>query len=502
MNRLSAVIPAKEVRDLSLYHFHVTQIKRSAGQSAIASAAYRSGEKLYSQYYGEISDYTRKSGVVCSGILLPSHAPPECADRETLWNSVEQFEKHPKAQLAYSFDIALQKEFTIEENIALVKQFLTDQFISRGMIADYAVHTPEKNGGITNPHFHILCPIRPLNPDGTWGAKQKRDYVLDEHGNRIRDGDGNYVFNAVSTTDWGTPETLEEWRQAWAELCNSKFAEKELSNHIDHRSYERQGVEKLPTIHEGPAVRQMEAKGIQTDKGSLNRMIRKLNQMRKTIAAVLKEIADIIREIKEEMSAPAEPMLMEIIMKFFDKEFASAQYVHQKTGYLKSMSDYINFLREYDLSTLADLEARRNEHEEKLNVKTDICRKLESRMKEVENLLRQAKNYADTKPIYDKWYSMKFKGKKDKYKAEHDTEFRKYNAAQRKLKDHFTDGKLPTQKWEKELVALKEEYVTESREMEKLKKDAKNFRQIALMYMSVTAEANRNQQNKQHELER
>ena len=99
--------------DLSLYHFHVTQIKRSAGQSAIASAAYRSGEKLYSQYYGETVDYTRKSGVVCAGILLPPYAPPEYSDRETLWNAVEQTEKHPKAQLAYSFDIALQNEFTL-----------------------------------------------------------------------------------------------------------------------------------------------------------------------------------------------------------------------------------------------------------------------------------------------------------------------------------------------------------------------------------------------------
>jgi len=297
---------------LSLYHFHVTQIKRSAGQSAIASAAYRSGEKLYSRYYGETSEYTRKNGVVSSGILLPSHAPPEYTDRETLWNSVEQTEKHPKAQLAYSFDIALQNEFTLEENIAIVRQFLTEHFVSRGMIADYAVHAPEKDGGITNPHFHVLCPIRPLNPDGTWGAKQKREYVLDEHGNRAGDVDGNYVFNAVSTTDWGTPETLENWRQAWAELCNAKFAEKELTDRIDHRSYERQGIEILPTIHEGPAVRQMEAKRIQTDKGSLNRMIRKLNQMRKTISAILKEIAEIIREIKEELSAPTEPMLMEI----------------------------------------------------------------------------------------------------------------------------------------------------------------------------------------------
>ncbi len=91
---------------MALFHLSVTQTKRSAGQSAIASAAYRAGERLYSEYYGEYSDYTRKGGVICSDILLPSHAPPEYADRQTLWNAVEKAERGKNAQLAYSFDIA------------------------------------------------------------------------------------------------------------------------------------------------------------------------------------------------------------------------------------------------------------------------------------------------------------------------------------------------------------------------------------------------------------
>ena len=95
---------------MALFHLSVTQTKRSAGQSAIASAAYRAGERLYSEYYGEYSDYTRKGGVICSDILLPSHAPPEYADRQTLWNAVEKAERGKNAQLAYSFDIALQNE--------------------------------------------------------------------------------------------------------------------------------------------------------------------------------------------------------------------------------------------------------------------------------------------------------------------------------------------------------------------------------------------------------
>ena len=148
---------------MALFHLSVTQTKRSAGQSAIASAAYRAGERLYSEYYGEYSDYTRKGGVICSDILLPSHAPPEYADRQTLWNAVEKAERGKNAQLAYSFDIALQNEFSLEENIALARQFLLENFVSRGMVVDFAVHQPDReDGGIPNPHFHVLCPIRPI----------------------------------------------------------------------------------------------------------------------------------------------------------------------------------------------------------------------------------------------------------------------------------------------------------------------------------------------------
>ena len=119
---------------IALFHFHVTQIKRSAGQSAVAAAAYRAGEKLHSEYYGEDSDYTRKGGVICSEILLPSHAPPEYTDRETLWNAVEKAERGKKAQLAYSFDIALQNEFSMQENIELARHFLLEQCVSLSLI--------------------------------------------------------------------------------------------------------------------------------------------------------------------------------------------------------------------------------------------------------------------------------------------------------------------------------------------------------------------------------
>ena len=161
--------------------------------------------------------------------MLPPHAPEIYLDRATLWNAVESCEKHPKAQLAYSFDIAMQNELTLEENMELARKFVQEQFVAKGMIADLAFHSPEKeDGGIPNPHFHVMTTMRPLNPDGTWGQKQRREYLLDEDGNRIRDKNGDYMFNAVHTTDWHEPETLEHWREQWAAAVNTKFEEKGL----------------------------------------------------------------------------------------------------------------------------------------------------------------------------------------------------------------------------------------------------------------------------------
>ena len=325
---------------MALFHLSVTQTKRSAGQSAIASAAYRAGERLYSEYYGEYSDYTRKGGVICSDILLPSHAPKEYADRQTLWNAVEKAERGKTAQLAYSFDIALQNEFSLEENIALARQFLLEQFVSRGMVVDFAVHQPDReDGGIPNPHFHVLCPIRPIEQNGKWGCKQHRVYELDEDGNRIRDADGNFVFNAVPTTDWGSPETLEYWRQTWAELCNAKFAEKGIDVRIDHRSYERQGVELLPTVHEGATVRAMEKKGIRTEKGEFNRWIKATNAVIRDIKKKITLLFDWIAEAKAELAKPQAPDLVSLLNAYYTSRRAGAYSQKGKVSNLKEMNE-------------------------------------------------------------------------------------------------------------------------------------------------------------------
>lgn len=305
---------------IALYHYHRNVISRAKGASVIASAAYRAGEKLFSERYGETSDYTHKPGVVCSGILLPDHAPKEYADRQTLWNAVEKNERRRDAQLAYSDEFSFQNEFTFEENMELALRFLQENFVSKGLICDYAVHNPEREpGGTPNPHMHVLIPMRAIEADGRFGKKQELVFVLDENGKRIWDEErGRYKTESRSCNGLDKRGALEELRESWTKLCNEKFAEKGLDIHLDNRSYERQGVEMLTQIHEGPAVHAMEKRGVRTEIGDYNRFVRQLNAVIRETERQLKELREWLRTAREELNqlpTPEEPSLAWVVQE-------------------------------------------------------------------------------------------------------------------------------------------------------------------------------------------
>lgn len=411
--------------------------------------------------------------------MLPSHAPERFKDRETLWNEVEKIEQHPKAQLAYSFDIALQNEFSMEENRQLVRQFLLDEFVSRGMIVDYAIHDKDAGEvGIQNPHFHVLCPIRPLNPDGSWGNKQRREYLLDGHGNRIPNGKGDYEFKAVPTTDWGSPERLEAWRQAWADLCNIKFEEKGLPERIDNRSYARQGIEQIPTVHEGPAVRQMEARGIATDKGSLNRLIRATNQKLREIARRIRELLQGLAEIKDQLNAPQPPVLADLLTQRLEQRNAGAWSNKAKIGNLKEFSELVLILQERGIVTLADFDAYLQDFQQKSAAMTSVLNAKSARMKELGELIRFAGEFKRLTPIYEEWNSIRFKKAREKFRAEHDREINLFLLAKRKLDAAAPDHRLPVKAWQTELNKLTAAYAAESEQLKPIRDELKELYRI------------------------
>lgn len=472
---------------MALYHFHVEQIKRSEGRTAVASAAYRAGEKLHNLWDGETHDYTKKGGVVLAEIILPEHAPKRFSDRSTLWNEVEQVEKHYKAQLAYSFDMALQNEFSMEENMELAREFVQKYFVSDGMICDFAVHQPDREeGGIPNPHFHVLVPIRPLNDDGTWGAKQHRVYHLDEDGNRIKKENGQWEFDAVPTTNWGRPETLELWREAWADMVNAKFEEKGMDCRIDHRSYVDQGLDLIPTVHEGPHVRKMEKKGIRTEKGELNRWIKATNRMLRSMRATIVALKEWIAEAKEILKEPQEIYLADLLrdsLRMRDEVAMTYARGRSKAKHnnTKRFMDECNYLKQQGVLTFSDFEKHLSSVSEKVDARKSSMNEKQQRLKELQQLMEDAKTYAELKPVFDEMKKEKYRfaKAKEKYKAEHEGELRRFYMAKRKLKEKgFEKEPFPLNAWQREFSELSAQRENEYLEYKVMQKELTLLYQI------------------------
>ena len=224
---ISAIL---EVIPIAIYHCNISIVSRGKGKSAVAAAAYRSGEKLTNEWDGMTHDYTRKGGVVHTEIMLPPHAPPSFSDRSTLWNSVELYEKAGNAQLAREIDAALPIELSREEQIRLVREYCSSQFVSKGMCVDFAIHDTDSG----NPHCHIMLTMRPLDERGAWAAKSKKEYDLDENGERIRLPNGRYKTHKVDLTGWNdnrisepmyasVDEIMPDLLEAVGEIVKEKF---------------------------------------------------------------------------------------------------------------------------------------------------------------------------------------------------------------------------------------------------------------------------------------
>ena len=259
---------------MAIYHCHCKIISRGQGRSAVGAAAYRSGEKIKNDYDGLTHDYTKRGGVVYSEIMLCDNAPREYKNRSVLWNEVERIEKGSRSQLAREYEIALPIELNRDENIKLVRSFVKENFIKAGMCADIAIH--DKDDG--NPHAHIMLTVRPIEQDGSWGTKQKKEYILDKNGNKQYDKKKQtYKCKTIKTTDWDTKEFLERTRASWAEFINHELERKNISQRVDHRSFEEQGKEQIPTQHLGVAAHNIKKKGGISERSEINEEIKQIN---------------------------------------------------------------------------------------------------------------------------------------------------------------------------------------------------------------------------------
>ncbi len=432
-------------------------ITREKGKSAVAGASYRSGQRLVNDYDGLVHDFTKKGGVVHTEILLPEHAPPEYSDRSTLWNAVEKVEKAKNSQLAREIEISLPNELSRAENIDLARRFVQENFVDKGMCADVCIHDPERDQ--PNVHAHIMLTMRPINPDGTWGEKQRKEYILDVAGNKIYDKKKRtYKFRTVQTTDWNDKTKAEEWRAAWADFLNAVLAEKGIADRVDHRSFERQGKIEQPTIHMGVSATQMERKGIRTEKGDINRRIRERNA---ELHRLQKELEEVNAAIAELQKRSQEENLLSILMRFYGngEKFAEARGLKlgnlKKAAKLRDVSQAVAFLNGHNIRTMSELSEKHAALEaEYSELKAKIIAR-QKRMKALSELLANYEHYKPNKAAYDEWQSISNPKKKEKYYAAHSSEIEVFKAARSFYDKTLGDAKITPKRWRSELAELR-----------------------------------------------
>ena len=331
---------------MAIYHMEAKVVSRGSGRSAVAASAYMSCSRMYNDYDGIQHDYTRKHGLIYQEVMLPPMAPPEWKDREQLWNAVEAAEKTKDSRLAREFVVALPIELNTDSNISLLQDFIQKNFVDLGMCADFAIHDTDGH----NPHAHILLTVRPLNENGTWQYKTEKEYLcikdgkekgftaaefkeaqkegwekqyryqagkkkiyltpsaalekgyerVDKHPKSTRYGRQNPISER-----WNSEEQICLWRENWADTVNRELECRQIDTRIDHRSFSDQGITEQPTIHEGYIARDMEKKGIISDRCALNRQIRSDNRL---LGELKRQVAKLTKSIKESIPAIAEAL--------------------------------------------------------------------------------------------------------------------------------------------------------------------------------------------------
>ena len=349
--------------DMAIYHLEAKVISRGTGRSVVAAAAYMSCTKLYNEYDGIQHDYTRKHGLVHQEIILPPQAQPEWADREKLWNAVEEAEKTKDSRLAREFVAALPIELSRDDWIDLLRRYVRDNFVSEGMCADFAIHDTDGH----NPHAHIILTVRPLDENGKWQHKTEKEYLCKRNGEEkgftatefksaqksgwekqyqykvgrkkvyMTPSEADTIgYERVSkypkstkygrqnpiTERWNSDEQLIKWREEWADATNRILAEKDIDERIDHRSFKERGITEQPTIHEGVTACIMEKQWNVSERCELNRQIRADNRLLRRLKMQLQKIAEAVKTSIPKIAKAMEHIFANLIISRYKQKQA------------------------------------------------------------------------------------------------------------------------------------------------------------------------------------
>ena len=369
----------------------------------------------------------------------------------------------------------------------MLRDFCQTYFVSKGMIVDFAIHDPDPPGH--NLHGHAMLSMRAMDEAGKWLPKSRKVYDLDENGERICLPSGNWKSHKEDTVDWNDQKYAEIWRQGWSDTVNRYLKAAGRSERLDLRSYERQGLDVILTVHMGPAVAQMERRGIQTNIGNLNRDIKAVNQMlsaiRKTIRGLLDWIEELVQAekelLKEEAVATDLGVLLNNYMNQRKAERSDWSWSGQQKGDLKDLKDVsraIVYLQHHKISTLEQLNTVLSDVKQKASQARTGMRKAEKRMKDVAGIKNAIVVCQEQKPIHDKYLKIGWKKKQAAFAENYQEELKAYNKAYRYLKAQHVDLNVNLDALEAEYSKLQADHAAFARQLEQVQAELKPLNEI------------------------
>lgn len=441
--------------EIKSQHTRIDIVTRSKGHSVMAKAAYNARDRLNDEYYGKVHDYSKKDDLVFSKIFLPKHIPKKFEDREFLWNEVERIEKSKNSQLARNLIFAIPRELNSDDRINLINDFVEENFTSKGMIADVNIYNSTASDNEEQPHAHILLTLREIDEKGNFKAKSKKEYILDENGEKIRLPSGNFKSRKVNMNNWNDKDNAILWRENFSKKANEYLENNNIDKRIDHRTFKEQGRKELPQIHLGTASWQMEKKGIKTERGNINRQIIKINNEYKKLKNELSNIGSWINDFIEKVKSSIKKLSSENQKEYINEPtlFDVYSYIDIYSKIQKEKSNQLSdkdrdrknhfdtkknlktlsYMKTNNLKTIIDVQMKKDEVLNSLNVNKENLNSLNSKLKNIETVKRQIEIISENRSIYKKYESMEnsffaklSRTSKDDFYIEHKKEIDKY----------------------------------------------------------------------------
>ena len=472
-------------------------VKRSKGQSAVEKASYISRSVLVSEFDGQTYRPKYHEDLVHSEITLPPNAPKEYADRVTLWNAVELSEKGQKSQLARMLKASLPNEWSYEFAEEVVRDYVQRNFVDKGMCADWAIHDSENDKGQRNLHIHVLLTMRPITENGEWGAKQKKIYDLDENGEKIpvidkktgqqkvdKRNRKQWKCHTADSTDWNSRENAKLWRKDLADTINATNEQLGIAVHWEHRSFKEQGIDREPTIHIGAVANALERKGIQTERGNINREIIKNNML-------LEQAKEMLMLAKQELhsaqyatykstqiknaAVSVKNEVMEMIAKVrerkgrLDLPIVSGKHLRRISdrSALQSADNAEKFITTRKIDSFESLAKFTADKEQRYQQLETVHLSKGQKLNRLKELSKMYALYAPIQATYKESQSLKGFAKM-KFDKEHKDSLSKYPELKERMQSLLQNGeKITPKQWKAEIQSLQGEYDSIGKEQSK-----------------------------------